>query len=238
MRLESLCISIPAYNEEAALGDVLARSARAAQEAAERWELLVVDDGSSDRTPRILEEFQARCPQLRIVRHERNLGICASLREAFSLPKTEWVFFVPGDGQIPPEEIDKLLAYADRYDLIYGWRRDRRDSWVRRVYAAVYNGVISLAFRRRVRDVDSVVLFRRGRMGELNFRSRSSFIHAELLATALARGLRLIEVPIRHESRRGGVSRGAHVSVILSTAWEFLRFMASSRIRRYPGYFA
>ncbi|MBI4386857.1 MAG: glycosyltransferase family 2 protein [Elusimicrobia bacterium] len=224
MRLDSLCISIPAYNEEAALGDVLARSARSAAEASGNWELLVVDDGSQDGTARILEEFGSRCPRLRVVRHEKNLGICESVREVFTLPRSEWVFFVPGDGQIPPEEIHRLLSYTDRYDMVYGWRRDRRDSHVRRLYTRIYNALISLSFGRRVRDVDSVVLFRKSRLEGLRLASRSSFIHAEFLKRALERGLEFIDVPIRHESRRGGVSRGAGFRVMLATALEFLKF--------------
>lgn len=229
MKLQSLCISIPAYNEEAALPAVLERGTRTAAVAAEFWEILVIDDGSRDRTPEILREFGARCPNLRVVRHERNLGFPATVREILTMSRLEWTFLIPGDGQIPPEELDRLLPYADRYDLIYGWRRERADPLRRRLTAWVYNALVSLYLGRRIYDVDTGLLFRSGRLRGLQLEAKSVFVQAEFLAEALRRGLRHVEVPIRHERRIGGHPIGGRPGLILHTAWELFRYSLRKR---------
>ena len=221
MRLSSLTIAIPAYNEEAALAAVLEQSARVAGAVADRWEILVIDDGSRDRTPEIIQGFAAKCPQLRTVRHERNMGICQTIREVLTMPRLDWAFFIPGDGQVPAEEIHKLLPYADRYDLVYGWRKDRADPFRRRVGTWIYNLLVSLSLRRRIHDVDSVALYRADLLRGLDLNAKTSYIHAEFLAKALGRGLRHIEVPIGHRPRIGGQPLGSTPRVIITTACEF-----------------
>lgn len=216
---------MPVYNEAFSLPDVLERSARVAQDLAESWEILVVDDGSTDETPQILKAFAAREPRLHVLTHARNLGIAASLRKVFLSPRQEWIFFISGDGQIPPEELSRLLPHTEYCDLIYGWRKNRADPLRRRLTAWVYNVLISLCLGRRVHDVDSAILFRRPLFDGVQLQSSSIFIHTELLIAAIRRGLRYGEVPIKHRPRLGGRAAGGRPGAIIHTMMELMLYV-------------
>lgn len=220
-KLPSLVIVIPAYNEEDALPDVLERSLAVAEESAETWKILVIDDGSTDSTPEIVAEYGKK---VEVVRHPENLGIAQTILEVFTLPDLEWAFFIPGDGQIPPEELTRLLPFTGRYDLVFAWRKERADPFKRILGAWIYNALISLVTMHRVHDVDSGVLFRAGKLRGLELESKSVFVHAEFLIKARERGLKDVEIPVRHEPRIGGESRAATFDVMKATFREVFAY--------------
>jgi glycosyltransferase involved in cell wall biosynthesis len=226
---DSLTISIAAYNEEAALESVLQNAVQVASQLTSDYQILVINDGSHDHTGEIAERIAKTNPHVRIHHHPQNLGFGITWQEAFQLPTSSWVFFIPGDGQIPAEELRKLWPYREKADFILGRRVDRQDPWPRLFSAYVYNLLISLIMKRRIYDVDSVALFRRDRLGPQPLTSRSVFIHAELCMNAVRSGARLLEVPIGHRARIGGVARGNKPGVIANTIREALRYAWQGR---------
>ena len=229
--IPSLTISIPAYNEEAALGGVLEEAHHTLNELEIDGEILVIDDGSRDATAAIAQRWADADRRIRIVRHERNMGFGVTLREIFQLPVKDWIFFVPGDGQIPVREVRPLLARAHESPFLLGWRRDRADPASRRVQAHLYNLVISLVLGRRIHDVDSVVLARRDVVQSITLRARSVFLHAELVLEAERRCVRVLEVPIAHRPRQGGAPQGARPGTILRTIRDVARYVVDRRRR-------
>jgi glycosyltransferase involved in cell wall biosynthesis len=220
----SLAIGIPAYNEEATLEKLAQDSLAVLRQLSSDYEVVIIDDGSTDATGRIADRLAEEDPHVRVVHHSRNLGFGETLREVWSTPWTDWVFFIPGDGQIPPTEINKLWRYHEQADFILGWRTQRQDPWRRRMVARTYNVLISLWASRWIHDVDSVVLFRRALLEGLSLRASSVFIHAEFLLEALRQGAVLKEIPIEHRPRAAGEARGNRPGVIWATFREAMHY--------------
>lgn len=229
---ESIAISIPAYNEEATLASVVRQSLAVLGRLANDYEVLIVNDGSVDRTGAIADELARQFPAVRVLHHERNRGFGSTLQHVFAEPQKDWVFFIPGDGQIPPDELETLWQYRGEADFILGWRVNRQDPWRRRVTAWVYNVIISMVLGRRVHDVDSVVLYRREILDAVRLTARSVFLHAEFYLQAAAAGVRMIEIPVSHLPRAGGQARGNRPGVIIETLQELARYLISSHSRR------
>lgn len=230
----SVSISIPAFNEEAALPAVLADARDTLQRLSDDWEIVVINDGSRDSTGKIADAFAKNESRVRVVHHAVNMGFGQTIKEAFTLPSKEWVFFIPGDGQIPASQLEPLLAWSDRADFILGWRVDRQDATSRKINAGVYNLLVSCVLRRRIHDVDSVVLFRRDVTKRFSLDSRSVFIHAEFLMKSAHSGARWVEVPILHRPRQGGQALGSNFRVIWRTISELVSFAMSSDKKGNP----
>ncbi|MBI4054526.1 MAG: glycosyltransferase family 2 protein [Elusimicrobia bacterium] len=225
MKTGSLSISIPAYNEEATIEELVRRSLETLSNRVSDWEVLVIDDGSRDATPAILERLAREDSRLCVRRHEVNLGFGATLKEVFQIPSKEAIFFIPGDAQIAPEELDRLLPALGTFDLILGRREERRDAWLRTVLSHGYNLLISLLLGRRVRDVDSVVLVKREVIRAIQFSADSAFLHAELLLKAARAGFSWTEIPISHRPRTGGASTVLKARTILPALRDLFRYL-------------
>ncbi|MFH2069942.1 MAG: glycosyltransferase family 2 protein [Elusimicrobiota bacterium] len=225
--MKSISISIPAYNEEGAIARVVGDSFKVLSALTDDYEVVVIDDGSTDSTAKILRELSAHHPGLRIYRHDKNMGIGPTLKDVVSYPTKEWVFFIPGDGQIPAAEIHKLLPWTANYDYIIGRRIARKDNAVRRMNAWIYNMVISFMGLKRVFDVDSVVLFRREILKNIRFKSRGAFIHAEIFLSVLKGGGKTVEVSIEHLPRTGGGATGNKIAVVLKAAADIILYLLS-----------
>lgn len=227
MSVKSLAISIPAFNEAEALPGVIEEARRTLDELGIEGEILVIDDGSTDATGRIAADWAARDPRVKVLRHEKNLGFGTTIKEVYTVPSKQWVFCVPGDGQIPVAEVKRLLPYVDDSPFILGWRKRRADPWPRKVQAGVYNALISLVMGQRVHDVDSVALARKDLVEKVSLNSRSVFLHAELALKIRQTGADILEIPIEHRERRGGNARGARPGTIALTIWELIRYVAT-----------
>ena len=227
--LPSLTIAIPAFNEASHLGPVVSDSLKVMAACATSGEVVVLDDGSTDGTLDLVQSLARDHPDLRWLAHGRNLGFPRSFRELLFDARGDWVAFVPGDGQIPPEEVLKLVAQAPTYDVVIGRRWPRQDSWKRRAMAWLYNVGVSLIVRQRLTDVDGPVLIRRAILDVVPWRSESLFIQAELYAQARVHGFRVTQVTIAHCPRVGGGSR----AVRWGSVWSALRDMARYSMSRH-----
>src|SRR5437016_4855348 len=159
--MESLTISIFAFNEEAAIGSLIAECIAVLENITKDYEVLVINDGSRDRTRDIILENAKHNDKIRWVDHAVNLGFGPTLRDAFQKPSKSNILLLPGDGQIAPDVLSQLLPRLEHHDLILGWRRDRQDRGFRKVLSVAYNVWISLLLRRKVHDVDSIVLVKK-----------------------------------------------------------------------------
>ncbi len=226
---ESITISIPAYNEEATLDKLVRQSREVLKSLTEDYEILLINDGSRDRTGTIADTLAKEDSRIRVIHHPVNWGFGRTLQEVFTKPSKEWVFFIPGDGQIPPEELRTLWPHRGQADFILGWRVDRQDPWMRRFTAGVYNLLISVVLGRRVHDVDSVALYRKSILRDILLTAQSVFLHAELCLKVCRKGARMKEVPIAHRSRQGGQAAGNKPGVIWQTCRELLSYVLSPK---------
>lgn len=222
---ESISIFFPAYNEEKAIE----KSVGAALEVAERlfidYEVIVVDDGSRDRTGAIADRLAAADPKVRVVHHTVNRGYGAALRSGFAAARKELVFFTDGDGQFDLSELEKLLPLIVEADLAIGYRLKRVDPPHRLLYARLYKLLISLLFGLWVKDIDCAFkLIRKDALRSLDLKSDGALISAELLIKAKKKGLRIKEVGVHHYSRQGGQPTGGKFSVAFKALLEIFKF--------------
>jgi glycosyltransferase involved in cell wall biosynthesis len=215
---------VPAHDEEAAIGAVVHALARELPRIASRFEVIVVDDGSTDRTGAVLAALRRSVPHLRVVRHDANRGYGAALRSGFAAARHGWVLLIDGDGQMDPGQLRELVAALDGHDGVIGYRARRADAWMRRVNTAAWNGAVRWLFGLATRDVNCAFkLLPTELVQEEALCADGAVISAEILVRAARAGYRLAEVPIAHRPRRSGRASGARPGVVARAGLELAR---------------
>ena len=217
----SISVVLPAFNEEDNLAATVANAVSALRQLGLEFEIVIVDDGSVDGTPRICRDL-TRHNCVRVIRHERNRGYGAVLRTGFNAVPCDLVFFTDADGQFRFDQLPQFLAAIDKIDMVIGYRADRQDPWHRRFNARVGNCIARMFLGVRARDINCAYkLLRRASLRELSLESEGAMINTELLALAARAGWKIRELPVAHFPRKLGKATGAMPSVIWRTALEF-----------------
>jgi glycosyltransferase involved in cell wall biosynthesis len=215
---------VPVHDEEAAIAGVVRGLARELPRVASRFEVIVVDDGSADRTAAVLAGLRRSVPQLRVVRHDVNRGYGAALRSGFAAARHAWVLLMDGDGQMDPGQLGELVAALDGHDGVIGFRAQRADAWMRRVNTAAWNGAVRWLFGLATRDVNCAFkLLPTELLQDETLYADGAVISAEILVRAARAGYRLAEVPIAHRPRRAGRASGARPGVVARAGLELAR---------------
>jgi len=223
-RVRRLSYFFPAHNEEANLAGLVDEALATLPALAETFEIVIVDDGSRDETPRIADELAAAQPRVRAVHHEMNLGYGAALRSGFAAARYANIAFTDGDRQFRVADLGRLIErlQAGGVEAVVGYRIRRADPLVRTVYARLYRLANRIFFGLAVRDVDCACkLFSRSSLEGVNVESGGAFLSAELLIKLRARGRRLAEVGVPHYPRTAGSPTGAKPSVVLRAVRDF-----------------
>jgi dolichol-phosphate mannosyltransferase len=201
-----LSIIVPALNECEALPGLLDEIAEVCESLGLSWEAIVVDDGSTDGSMELVEGRAAESPQVRGIRLRRNFGKSAALAAGFEHSAGETIVTIDGDGQDDPADIPALLAELDRgADLVGGWKRQRRDSFGRRLASRLYNRVSAWFTGVAMHDMNcGLKAYRRECARSLDIYGE---LHRYVPVLAAQQGWRIAEVPINHRPRRHGRSR-------------------------------
>jgi len=203
----ALSVVIPLLNEEENLQALQTQLHAALDGAGLDYELIYVDDGSSDRSFEILRSLQAHDPRMRVVRLRRNYGQTAAFSAAFDRARGELIVTLDADLQNDPADIPALLAkMAEGYDVVSGWRVDRHDRLLdRRLPSIVANRLIGWATGVRIHDYGcSLKAYRRDVLADVRLYGE---LHRFIPALAYGQGARVVEVPVRHHPRRFGRSK-------------------------------
>ena len=214
-----LSILLPAYNEEACIAHVIREVAEVLRGLGRPFEIVVVDDGSTDATGQRLGELQADIPELRVLRLQRNSGQSAALGAAFRAARGEIFITLDADGQNDPADIPALLTPLVSCDLCCGYRVKRQDTWSKRFGSRLANAVRNRALRETIRDTGCTLkAFRAAWTQELpmQFRGMHRFLPA-LLAMA---GARITEIPVNHRPRVAGQSKYTNWGRLKETLWD------------------
>jgi glycosyltransferase involved in cell wall biosynthesis len=197
-------VVVPAHNEETTVGVFVERTAKAFAQLGRAWELLYVDDGSTDGTAAAVEAATACEPRVRLVRQRRNLGLTEALNRGFREARGEVIVFLPADLESDPEvDIPLLLGKLDEgYDVVGGWRQGRRDG--KRFASRVANLTCRLLFGLDVHDMNWIKAFRREVTDSLALRSSW---HRYILVMARNEGFRIGEVKVPYQPRAAGRSK-------------------------------
>lgn len=221
----SMSVVLPAYNEEENVGQAVRSVLEVMQPLTPSYEVIVVDDGSRDRTSEVVEELAESYPQVRLVRHEVNRGYGGALNSGFKAATRDLIFFTSSDNQYDVAEVKKLLPYIESAELVIGYRADRRDPFVRRLFAWGWTTLVNLLFGYVSRDIDCAFkLFRREILSQINITSKGAMIDTELLVGAKRRGFSIVEVPVSHFPRLAGEQTGANIRVILRAFKDLFKF--------------
>ena len=231
-KIPELSVVMPAFNEEEVLPQSLAEATAALDRLCDDWELVIVDDGSTDATARVLAEAARNQPRLRVLSHETNRGYAAALIRGFSSCRCEAVFYTDADAQFDLGELARAYPLLANADMVAGWRRNRQDSRLRKTLSAGFNLLQRLLLGTRARDVDCAFkLFRRSFFERVALTSSGFLIDAELFARARLGGLRVAQLPVTHRPRRAGSStiRAATLWRSFNQLWSLSRSLRGER---------
>lgn len=221
----SLSVVLPAYNEEHNVGPMVEEVLKVVEPLTDDYEIIVVDDGSRDRTAEVVRELASRHPQVRLVQHEVNKGYGAALYTGFISATKEFIFFTDSDKQFNVHEIHRLLPFIKEADIVAGYRAPRRDPFKRKLFGWGWTFLVTLLFGYTARDIDCAFkLFRREIMDKINIESRGATFSAEFLVRAKRAGYKIWEVPVSHLPRKVGSQTGARLDVITRAFKELIRF--------------
>jgi len=203
-----LSVVIPAYNEVESIRDLVDETSRILQGMIE-YEIIVVDDGSDDDTPAVLQACRAVQPRLRVLRHAQRSGQSAAIGNGVRAARALWIVTLDGDGQNDPADIMRLYtameSSADKVLLVTGQRLDRRDDILKRFSSRVANAVRAWVLQDRTPDTGcGIKVFARETFNRL-----PQFDHMHRFLPALVQGLggETVSIAVNHRARRGGVSK-------------------------------
>jgi dolichol-phosphate mannosyltransferase len=208
MDANGLSLVIPAFNESAVIGRAVREAEAALGEQFDRYEILVVDDGSADATADAVRAVLPQSPHTKLLGHPTNRGYGAALRTGFEAARFDRVAFTDADCQFDLHDLGTMVALADEFPIVAGYRAGRKDPWRRRFLSRGYNLLSRTLLGTRVRDCDCALkVFRREALANLLPESRGFFVNTEMLTRARRLGYAVAEVAVAHRPRAGGVSK-------------------------------
>ncbi|MBU0709043.1 glycosyltransferase family 2 protein [Patescibacteria group bacterium] len=213
----NLSIFFPAFNEEENLRQTIetARSILNKLGLA-NYEIIIINDGSTDRTGEVAEALVNIDPTIRVIHHNKNEGYGAALKTGLYAAKYEWIAFTDADGQYDFSEIQNFLEKSNSADIVIGYRARRADSLIRKINTRLFNIEMFLLFGLQTKDVDcGFKLLKKEVLDRIApLQSDGALIEAELLIKAQKIGFRIAQIPVTHFPREAGKQTGANLRVI------------------------
>jgi len=224
-RQPGLSIFFPAYNDGGTIASLVILAVQVAGRLTPDFEVIVVNDGSTDATRDILDDLARTYPNVRAIHHQRNRGYGAALRTGFAAATKHLIAYTDGDAQYDPAELpvlwDRLTPEAD---MVTGYKISRSDPWHRVVIGRIYHHTVKFLFRLRVRDVDcDFRLMRREIFDRVKLEKDTGVICLEMMRKIQDAGYRVVEVPVHHYHRLHGRSQFFNFKRVFWTGIDVLR---------------
>ncbi len=214
--LSSLTIFFPCHNERGNIERVTQAAIEAARSICSDFEIIIVNDGSTDGTAEVAERLAADHAEVRVIHHETNKGYGGALQSGFREAKKEWVFYTDGDGQFDICEITRLVPHCGPRTIVSAYRRERQDPPLRKFNGWCWNVLVNAVFGLRLRDIDCAFkLYPSKLFEEIELRSVGALIDTEVLAKADRLGYRIRQLGVSHLPRLAGEQSGGSFRVIL-----------------------
>jgi glycosyltransferase involved in cell wall biosynthesis len=234
-KLDELTIFFPFWNEEKNIEEVVKRAIPVAEKIAKKWEILMIDDGSSDNTLSIAQKLQQSNENLRVISLHPNRGYGAAIKAGFEHASYRYIVFTDGDLQFDFSEVDKFIEKIVSSDIVIGYRKQRQDSFQRHVLMNLLKIWDYIFFQFYFRDIDcGFKMFRREALEKIMpLRSEGAMITTEILAKAKAKKLRIAQVGVTHYPRIHGDQSGGNLSVIIRAMLETLILFWDIKNKRF-----
>lgn len=221
----SISAFFPCYNDAKTIGKMVDDVTRVLARATNKYEILVVDDGSQDNSREVLKKQAKKNKNLRLIFHEKNKGYGGALKSGFAACSGELIFYTDGDGQYDPAELDHLLnLMTENVDFINGIKMGRKDSWDRVFFGNMHKFITRWLFWLPIYDTDcDFRLIRKKILNKITLSSNSGSICPELVKKAQRAGARFREVSVHHYERKHGRSQFFKIDKIAKTYWDLFK---------------
>jgi len=220
----SISVFFPALNDEATIAQMVTDALAILPTLTDDYEVLVIDDGSTDGTAGVLDDLVHRLPHVRVVRHPGNRGYGAALASGFRHATKDLVFYTDGDGQYDVGELARLTPLmTEAIAVVNGYKVKRADARHRVLLGEIYRRLARWMFRLPIRDVDcDFRLLRREAIQQIDLSSASGVVCTEMIYKLRRAGCRFAEVSVHHYPRRHGRSQFFTAARVARTAYDFL----------------
>jgi len=207
--MKEISVFLPAYNEELNIRRTVSEIDLFLRKSFERYEILIVNDGSEDKTGRIAEDMAKQNRHIRVVHHNKKQGYGFALKTGFENSKHDFIFYTDMDGQFDINELEKFIPHINDYDLVIGFRTDRKDPLMRIVVSKGFNFFIKKILNLKVKDPDCAFkLCKKEFLEKIELKCERS-ADVELLLKAKKNGAKIKEIGVSHYSRRFGKSEAS-----------------------------
>jgi glycosyltransferase involved in cell wall biosynthesis len=226
---KSITVFFPIFNDQETVESLVGKALEVLPTLTSDYEVLLINDGSTDESGAIADRLARTIRQLRVVHHPNNQGYGAALRTGFSHASKDLIFYTDGDGQYDVSEL-KLLAplMTDGVDVVNGFKIERHDNRSRKASGAIYNNLARRLFRLPISDVDcDFRLVRRSAIDRISLSSSSGAICVELVRKLSSAGCKFREVPVHHYARLHGKSQFFTPRRVARTLFDFCALWVS-----------
>ena len=239
VRISGISVFLPSHNEEGNVERVVRSYLAECPRVTDNFEVIVVDDGSRDRTGEIAERLAAEDSHVKVVRHPVNRGYGGAVISGIRAATQPYVLLCDGDGQFDPADLERLTPFVPEFDVVAGRRAHRADPLMRRVNGKAWTLLVDTLLGITISDIDcGFKLFKREKLDGMELRAHGAMISTELMARLAGRGAKVKEVDVRHLPRLTGEQSGANLKVVARAFKELIalyRELRAERTRRGPG---
>lgn len=215
----------PAYNDEKNLPKLIPAVYAFLSSISNKFEILIIEDGSPDRTGEVAEKLAKQYHQVRVIHHSKNLGYGAALRDGFREAKYDYVMYTDGDNQYNVEEFRPYLSRLKEADILSGYAVEKAVTLRRKIQSILFNFFIRILFGINIKDINcSMKIYKKKVLDSMEIKSTSAFIDAEMLIKAKRLGFKIVQFPVTHYKREQGVASGSRADVIIGTVIDALKF--------------
>lgn len=223
--LPSLTIAIPAFNEELTLGPVIQEALAVGKKSAKKFELLLVDDGSTDTTGKIMDRYSKKHTEITVLHHATNLGFTGAIKSCYEKSSCAWVFLAPADGQIYLSDLTLFIDKTKHTDVVIGYRKTRPEALLRKLNSYIFHTLYRSLFGITLKEISTAILWKKSFLDKITITAnpRSAMVQAEALYKAKLLGATFAQVPVPYYARKAGVAHGTDPRMILQTLKEMVR---------------
>jgi len=220
----SISFFCPAYNDEENVGKVVKSAVEVLGKIAAKYEIIIVEDHSPDRTAEVADALAKKYNGVRVIHNTKNLGYGGALRKGFLNSKYDLIIYTDGDGQFNAADMAQMVPLLEKADVVSAYRLNRADPLFRIIQTTIFNALVRVVFGLKIRDINCALkLYRKKVVDSMKIESTSTFISSEMLLKAKKKGFRIRQIGVKHYPRLHGAASGAKPQVVLTTILDLIK---------------